>query len=128
MGNRAVITNKDKKVGIYLHWNGGYDSVHSFLEYCRRAGYRGLTSDPTYGFARLAQVISNFMGADGLSVGVGAYDSLDTDNSDNGVYVVDEWDIIERLHYSGPEQNVFELESMIAEIEKAQPYPLPAKS
>jgi hypothetical protein len=23
MGNRAVITTPDKKMGIYLHWNGG---------------------------------------------------------------------------------------------------------
>lgn len=27
MGNRAVITTSDKKMGIYLHWNGGRDSV-----------------------------------------------------------------------------------------------------
>lgn len=25
MGNRAVITDKQKKIGIYLHWNGGRD-------------------------------------------------------------------------------------------------------
>ena len=30
MGNRAVITDIEKKVGIYLHWNGGRDSVEAF--------------------------------------------------------------------------------------------------
>ena len=38
MGNRAVIgfeqdKKRDKKsVGIYLHWNGGRDSVEGFLK------------------------------------------------------------------------------------------------
>lgn len=31
MGNRAIITNKEKKVAVYLHWNGGRDSVEAFL-------------------------------------------------------------------------------------------------
>lgn len=26
MGNRAVITTPDKKMGVYLHWNGGRDN------------------------------------------------------------------------------------------------------
>ena len=37
MGNRAVITTKENMynngVAIYLHWNGGRDSVEAFLEY-----------------------------------------------------------------------------------------------
>lgn len=36
MGNRAVITTPDKKMGVYLHWNGGRDSVEDgwVLEMC----------------------------------------------------------------------------------------------
>lgn len=41
MGNRAVITTSKapdvsgaKDLGIYLHWNGGRDSVEAFLKYC----------------------------------------------------------------------------------------------
>lgn len=30
MGNRAVITTPDKKMGVYLHWNGGRDSVEPY--------------------------------------------------------------------------------------------------
>ena len=37
MGNRAVITTKENMdnngIGIYLHWNGGRDSVRAFLKY-----------------------------------------------------------------------------------------------
>jgi hypothetical protein len=38
MGNRAIITNKDKKICIYLHWNGGRDSIEAFLTFCRMKG------------------------------------------------------------------------------------------
>lgn len=30
MGNRAVITTEEKQIGVYLHWNGGRDSVQAF--------------------------------------------------------------------------------------------------
>ena len=40
MGNRAVITTPDKKIGVYLHWNGGRDSVEGFLQTCKKYGFR----------------------------------------------------------------------------------------
>lgn len=61
MGNIAVITTRQKKLGIYLHWNGGRESIESFLMYCKLKGYRRPEQD-TYGWARLSQVISNFLG------------------------------------------------------------------
>ena len=67
MGNRAIITTKKRDLGVYLHWNGGRDSVGAFLEYCELRGFRAPDSD-TYGWARLCQVICNYMGAEGLSV------------------------------------------------------------
>ena len=39
MGNRAIITTKkdfdNNGIGVYLHWNGGRDSVQAFLTYCK---------------------------------------------------------------------------------------------
>ena len=32
MGNRAVITTSKKDLGLYLHWNGGRDSIEAFFE------------------------------------------------------------------------------------------------
>src|SRR6056297_3498572 len=84
MGNRAVITTENKKVGIYLHWNGGRDSVEGFLKYCELKGYRTPESD-NYGWARLCQVIGNFFGGE-YSVGIDIYENCDADNYDNGVY------------------------------------------
>ena len=97
MGNRAVITTSDKKMGIYLHWNGGAESVLAFLEVAQSRGYRDPACDASYGMARLCGLICEFFGPGGNSVGIGTLAELDTDNHDNGVYVVGAgWKIIER--------------------------------
>jgi len=100
MGNRAVIAfeqngKQDKNsVGIYLHWNGGRDSVEGFLQTAKDYGLRS----GSYGVARLTQIICNcFAGT--LSVGVDMLNKLDCDNYDNGVYWVDkEFNIVGRDH------------------------------
>ncbi len=127
MGNRAVITaSKDKDVksstdiGVYLHWNGGRDSVNAFLTYCRLRGFRCPTQDP-YGWARLCQVIGNYFGGD-LSIGVDQCRNLDCDNWDNGVYIIgDNWQIVDRLYTHGEEQNSYDLLDMLLDIDGAQP-------
>lgn len=119
MGNRAVITTEKKEIGVYLHWNGGRDSVEGFLKYCKDAGHRSPESD-CYGFARLCQVIGNFFGGT-TSVGVDRYENLDTDNGDNGVYIIREWKIIGREYFSGKEQQEFKIDDVVEEINKKQP-------
>lgn len=125
MGNRAVITTKENYenngVGIYVHWNGGRDSVEAFLKYCELAGYREPSED-NYGWARLVQVIANFMGSDGLSVGIDVVKHLDCDNWDNGVYLIDGWNIVGRECFEGKEQQSYGLEQMLNEIDERQPY------
>ena len=87
MGNRAVITLAKKptenSVGIYLHWNGGAESVLAFAETAKHFGVRFY--DETYATARLAQIIGNFFGGTN-SVGVGILGQLDCENYDNGTY------------------------------------------
>jgi len=91
MGNRAVITLDEKptdsSVGIYVHWNGGAESILAFCEVARKAKVRW---EPCYGTARLAQIIANFFEGT-LSVGLGTLDTLNCDNGDNGVFSV-KWD------------------------------------
>lgn len=124
MGNRAVITTKanfeNNGIGIYLHWNGGRDSVTAFLKYCELKGFRA-PDDDNYGWARLAQVIANFFGGDGLSIGVDTVDRLDCDNGDNGVYFIKGWEIVGREYFNGNEQNCYPLNDMLADINNAQP-------
>lgn len=97
MGNRAIIKGKGQNLDVYVHWNGGIDSVTAFLEYCKLKGYRSPETD-TYGVARLCQVIGNFFGGSD-SVGI---ENVDKNISpeyvsgwclDNGIYEVENWKI-----------------------------------
>jgi len=97
MGNRAVIAFENMpEVGIYLHWNGGPESVLAFLEETKRRGVRDPADDALYSFARLTQTIAEFFTRGGglagyqLSIGVGPLSQLDTDNGNNGTYWVGE--------------------------------------
>ena len=123
MGNRAVITTKENfennGIGIYLHWNGGYDSVSAFLKYCEIKGYRTPDTD-NYGWARLCQVIGNFFGGS-TSLGIDTLDKLDCDNHDNGVYIIKGWEIVDRKHNHYAEQMNYDMEDMLMEIDKAMP-------
>ncbi len=126
MGNRAVITTKqnfeNNGVGVYVHWNGGRLSVESFLEYCKRKGYREPEYD-NYGWARLCQVIGNFFGGE-LSVGIDTVDKLDCDNWDNGVYIIENWKIVDRkfVHSSyEPKIDEEEKEEFIRHIDSCMP-------
>ena len=87
MGNRAVITTPEREIGLYLHWNGGRDTVEPLLRYCELKGYRAPSTD-CYGWARIAQVVGNFFGGT-TSVGVCAYtDDKRMNPGDNGIYVI----------------------------------------
>ena len=119
MGNRAVITTESKKIGVYLHWNGGRDSVEAFLKYCELQQFASPEKD-CYGWARLCQVISNFFEG-GLSIGIDEYYKLDTDNYDNGTYIIKDWEIIGREFFEGAEQNEYNLDLMLRHIDKKQP-------
>ena len=133
MGNRAVIViapkgnfNADNcqsstESGIYLHWNGGRDSVEAFLKYCQLQNFRSPATDEQYARARLVQIIANFFDG-GLSIGVGQLKHLDCDNYDNGVYVVyDNWEIVDRIYFEGIEQQQYAMKDMLIEIDEKQP-------
>lgn len=123
MGNRAVITTsgnfRNNGVGVYVHWNGGRDSVEAFLAYMKLKGHRPPDKD-CYGWARLCQVIGNFFGGT-TSIGVDLVHKLDCDNGDNGVYIIKGWDIVDRKYLRCPEQHYYKLTEMIREINKSQP-------
>lgn len=99
MGNRAVITcatGRAQGAGIYVHWNGGPESILAFLEVCKRKDVRRPDNDEVYFMARLTQVIANFFGGTD-SIGIGTLKQLDCDNHDNGVYVIGrDFEIVDR--------------------------------
>lgn len=129
MGNRAIILSKNgmladgkinpNQIGLYLHWNGGRDSVSAFLKYCKLKGYRSPSTD-CYGWACLCNVISNFFG-DGMSLGIDIASRLDCDNYDNGVYIIDHWEIVGRLYNHGAEQANYDVDSFVLELNERMP-------
>jgi hypothetical protein len=103
MGNRGVVIIQGQGVGMYVHHNGGHDTIKPLLDLAREYGIRG----DDYGIARLAQMMGNFLGGT-LSMGIDVIDNLDQANGDNGTYIVDEkFNIINRLYFDGREQDEF---------------------
>lgn len=123
MGNRATVifwdaSTKACSPAVYLHWNGGPDSVYGFLEELDR---RNVRADQEYECARFIQIVGEFFSqsyapptdgdphgiyresAFGLSLGVvngptqaamkrsvpKALEGVMTDHGDNGFYLVD---------------------------------------
>ena len=123
MGNRAVITTKESwennGIGVYLHWNGGRDSVVAFLKYFSLKGYQSPEHD-NYGWARLCQVVGNYFGGT-FSVGIDTLDHLDTDNGDNGVYIIENWEIVDRYYAPEIEQDCYPFDEMIKSIDECMP-------
>lgn len=88
MSNSAIIRFKDNYFcEVYLHWNGGIESIAGFLKYCELKGYRD--GD----FARFIQVVGNFFGG-GNTIYLEKFNSdIDTDN---GIYLVYNWKIVNK--------------------------------
>ena len=103
-GVSGFVVANPHKVGVYLHWNGGKDSITAFCEACRQLGFRGPVFD-CYGVARFVQV------------GVNTLEHLDAGNYDNGIYIVDDkWEIIGREFRRGGEQEDHDVEGMVKEL------------
>lgn len=105
MGNRATVIFTDGKASfspaIYLHWNGGPESIYAFLAESERRGVNGNYDDST---ARFIQLIGDFFdqseqnpkhSSNSLSVVNGPksdriadLEKVDTDHSNNGFYLV----------------------------------------
>ena len=120
MGNRAIIKPEGKDIGVYLHWNGGIDSVTAFLKYCELRNFRSF--DDSYGIARFCQVVGNFFGG-GLSIGIqsGIGETLyDAKYIDNGIYVVKGWEIVRHIGEQEPREG-YDLNDMLKEIDIRQP-------
>jgi membrane protease subunit (stomatin/prohibitin family) len=85
MGNRCYVIFPDAQAAVYLHWNGGLESVVSFLDYMNERNVRG----DSYGAARFCQIVGNFFGGE-LSIGVhGCADPAAMAYKENGAFVID---------------------------------------
>ncbi len=102
MGNRAIVVFVDDvskpthiSPAVYLHWNGGPESIYPFLDELDRRHVRG---EVDYECARFIHIVCDFFDQDaagGLSIGASngpAEISVKAlhryDPGDNGIYVV----------------------------------------
>lgn len=123
MGNRAIIKGKDSDVGVYVHWNGGRDSVEAFLEYASMVSPHSGLGERNYdsGLGSLITIITNFMnGTTSVSVTT-ASDHQNPGHLDNGIYVVDGWEIVDRISPPMYEQNNYDRREMLMSIDQSQP-------
>jgi hypothetical protein len=90
MGNRACVVFTDGREfspAIYLHWNGGPESVYAFLDALK--DYDALGDVPRTA-ARFTQLVGNYFGGT-LSLALIPLDDRGwqgADPGDNGVYLV----------------------------------------
>lgn len=133
MGNRAIIKGIGTNIGVYVHWNGGYDSVLAFTQYCKLKGYRSPESDPAYGTARLTQIIGNFFGGS-CSVGIENMRDMTVLTPefvrelclDNGIYEIENWEIVKHwnpdiIALENESHKGYDLTEMLCEIDECQP-------
>ena len=121
MGNRAVIAYKESPIALYLHWNGGMDSVKPLLDYCKIAGFPK-PDEYGNGFTQLAATAMNFIGDSGSIILSKDVSSDELNPGDNGIYWVDgNWDIVERETYDGfIEQDAHDYWTMLIEWREVQ--------
>jgi hypothetical protein len=89
MGNRAYVVFEsgiERSPAVYLHWNGGPESIYAFLAALKR--YGADRHNPSYSCARFVQLVGNTLGGV-LSLGITCFNKYeDLSCDDNGVYVV----------------------------------------
>lgn len=115
MGNRAVITTLGNEKGIYIHWNGGRDSVEPILWYCKN-----LMPKTNFTHSDLER-IAFVMELVGLNPEMDDVNKLDCDNYDNGVYVVKNYKIVGRLFMRYDEQKTYNFTEFVMWINEHMP-------
>ena len=111
MENRAIITGKHHGEAIYLHWNGGKDSVEGFLAYAKLKGYNNIYDLYTVIKPMLQGSCEICCSTQGESVG------------DNGTYLVDfsKMKIVGRECAPFAEQAEYKLVEFMAHVDSYQP-------
>lgn len=124
MGNRAFLYSEkiaagQRGLGVYLHWNGGPDSVIPLIKYCKLRRFRPFSDG--YGVARLCQVMGNFFGGT-LSLGVEFAKPGEIDTNHTPYCITDNWEIKNIDDYRHDEwptdEQVYEF---MVELNKCQP-------
>lgn len=116
MGNRAVITVKGSRKGIYIHWNGGRDSVEPILW-----ATKNLVANKAATAHTELENIAYTLDAVGFNPEIGKLNELDCDNYDNGVYITQNYEIVGRKYHRGSEQKEYSFLAFVRFINEQLP-------
>lgn len=111
MGNRAVITKLGSEKGIYLHWNGGMDSVKPIVWFAKHFIFDMEELDAINFVAKCWGLDPDYRNAS----------ELDCNNYDNGVYIVNNGVIIGRVYAPSKEQDSYDFDEMVDSLNSAMP-------
>ena len=131
MGNRAVITTNKLigNKGLYVHWNGGADTIKGILEYINK--YSKINKENDREVLKEFELIYKVVFSNNYSID--DYDNLDLNNFDNGVYIID-YDYIDddfekkglkivgRIYPPRTEQDEYNLNEIVGYIKKSMEY------
>lgn len=118
MGNRAVINQYGSNEAVYLHWNGGRDSVEPLLYYAKHfaskyVGFEHMKALDVFAF------VCDCVGLNPIKTTMGR---ADCDNGDNGVYYIDDdYKITGRAFNHSAEQKYNNFEEMLNAIDQQMP-------
>lgn len=118
MGNRAVILEKGKEEGIYLHWNGGRDSIEPMLFYCKN--FLKIRNSDYYKPSAIEKLAF-------LSTCTGFqpyfYKKCTLgDVGDNGTYIINSnFEIVDRLYFDGKEQQIYNFVDFLIYLDENMP-------
>lgn len=82
MGNRNTVYFPDEGVTVYLHWNGGPESIIAFLNYMEGLDDMAGRLGQGYFAARFCQLVGNYFGGT-LSLGIHGGDQRGMYGEDN---------------------------------------------
>jgi hypothetical protein len=137
MERRGAIATNKRDLFIYLHHEGDRAQVETFVAYCAIAGHRP-PEIHEYGWARLSQVIANFIDAStpnwyhSLGVGIYRYDesAAQTARQEGSLYIIENWHIVAAdpptrtpIPESDPDFRRL-LMGRLVELDQTQPSPL----
>ena len=127
MGSRAVITTSysdepetSQEFGLYTQFLGPRNCVESFLIYCKMQGFTS-PEENKRGWDDLYAVMENYSG-ENARIEIGKCCDLGIEYLDYGVYVIRDWEIIDRQYqFIADESNYDAVYSLILKIDQSQP-------
>lgn len=129
MGNRGIIAVKNGDYAVYLHWNGGRDSVEAFIKYAELAKLytpMGGTIYELEQWSKFVTILDNWGASvylQNISPNRKTNGTINKDywGTDNGIYYINNWQIVGRAFNKRPEQNVYSLPDFLRDIDEKQP-------